>query len=92
METKKIHWKKAFDSDYLGACDLEDGRDLKLIIKSAEVRKIKGNAGEEQNRNIAIFTDTKIKPMVLNSGNCNQPTTKMENFQMENNLSEVNIR
>lgn len=66
----KTHWKKVFLSDYLGACDLEDGKDLKIVIKSVEVREIKGNAGEKQNRNVAVFTDSKIKPMILNATNC----------------------
>lgn len=71
METK-THWKKVFDSDYLGACDLENDKDVKVIIKSVEVRKIKGQNGTEEGRNIAIFTDPKIKPMVLNATNCKQ--------------------
>jgi hypothetical protein len=66
----KIHWHKVFLSDYLGACDLEDGKDLKAIIKSVSVRKVKNTDGKEQERNVAIFTDPKLKPMVLNATNC----------------------
>lgn len=69
METK-IHWKKVFNSDYLGSCDLEDGKDLKAIIKSVAVRKVKNTDGKEQERNVATFTDPKLKPMVLNATNC----------------------
>jgi hypothetical protein len=68
METK-THWKKVFNKDYLGACDLEDNKDLKAIISHVEIREIKGANGK-QKRNIAIFTDKKIKPMVLNVTNC----------------------
>lgn len=67
---EKTHWKKVFDSDYLGACDIDEGKDLKAIIKSVEIRAIKGTSGEKQERNIAIFTDAAIKPMVLNATNC----------------------
>jgi len=67
METK-THWKKVFNKDYLGACDLEDNKDLKTIISHVEIREIKGANGK-QKRNIAIFKD-KIKPMVLNVTNC----------------------
>ncbi len=67
---QKTHWKKVFLSDYLGACDLEDGKDLKLVIKLVEVREIKGQNGEKQNRNVAVFSDAKIKPMILNATNC----------------------
>jgi hypothetical protein len=71
METLvKTHWKKVFNSDYLGSCDLEDGKDLKCIIKSVTVRKVKNTDGKEQERNVATFTDPKIKPMILNATNC----------------------
>ena len=69
MKTK-THWKKVFNSDYLGSCDLEDGKDLKAVIKSVEVRKVKNTDGKEQERNVAIFTDLKLKPMILNATNC----------------------
>jgi|WetSurMetagenome_2_1015567.scaffolds.fasta_scaffold00103_75 hypothetical protein len=69
-QTEKIHWHKVFLSDYLGACDLEDGKDLKAIIKSVSVRKVKNTDGKEQERNVAEFTDPKLKPMVLNATNC----------------------
>lgn len=72
MENKetKIHWKKVFNSDYLGSCDLEDGKDLKCIIKSVTVQEVKNTDGKKQNRNVATFTDEKIKPMILNVTNC----------------------
>ena len=70
METKKTHWKKVFNSDYLGSCDLDDGKDLKAIIKSVSVRKVKNTDGKEQERNVATFIDPKLKPMILNATNC----------------------
>lgn len=69
METK-IHWKKVFNSDYLGSCDLEEGKDLKAVIKNVIVKKVKNTDGKEQERNVAIFADPKLKPMVLNATNC----------------------
>lgn len=73
METKaktKTHWKKVFNSDYLGSCDLEDGKDLKAIIKSVSIQEVKGTDGKKEYRNVAVFTDSKIKPMILNATNC----------------------
>jgi hypothetical protein len=70
METKKTHWKKVFNSDYLGSCDLEDGKDLKAVIKSVAVQTVKGTDGKSQECNVATFTDPKIKPMILNATNC----------------------
>lgn len=69
METK-THWKKCFSSDYLGSCDLEDGKDLKAVIKSVSVQKVKNTDGKEQERNVAKFTDANLKPMILNATNC----------------------
>jgi len=69
METK-THWKKVFNSEYLGSCDLEDGKDLKAIVKNVVVKKVKNTDGKEQERNVAFFTDAKLKPMVLNATNC----------------------
>ncbi len=66
----KTHWHKVFLSDYLGACDLDEGKDLKLIIKTVSVKEVKGSDAKKQNRNVAEFTDSKIKPMILNATNC----------------------
>lgn len=67
---EKTHWKKVFNSDYLGSCDLEDGKDLKAVIKNVVVKKVKNTDGKDQDRNVAYFTDANIKPMVLNATNC----------------------
>jgi len=67
---EKIHWRKVFLSDYLGSCDLEDGKDLKAVIKSVSVKSVIGPDGKEQDRNVAIFTDATLKPMILNATNC----------------------
>jgi hypothetical protein len=66
----KTHWRKVFLSEYLGSCDLDEGKDLKAVIKSVAVRNVKGPDGKEQERNVASFTDTNLKPMVLNATNC----------------------
>lgn len=67
---EKTHWKKVFNSDYLGSCDLEDGKDLKAIIKNVAIKKVKNTDGKEQERNVAYFTDVNLKPMILNATNC----------------------
>lgn len=68
METK-THWKKVFNKDYLGACDLEDNKDLKAIINHVEIRKIKDSNGKESDSNVAILANG-LKPMILNATNC----------------------
>jgi len=69
METK-THWRKVFNSDYLGSCDLEDGKDLKAVIKSVSQQGVKNTDGKEQKCNVAVFVDAKLKPMILNVTNC----------------------
>lgn len=64
----KTHWKKAFNKDYLGSHDLDEGKDLVAVIDHVEVREVKDAQGASK-CNIAIFT-TAIKPMILNVTNC----------------------
>ena len=66
----KTHWKKVFNSDYLGSCDLEDGKDIKVVIKHVTIMEVKNTDGKKQNRNVATFTDPDLKPMILNVTNC----------------------
>jgi len=65
----KTHWKKAFNKDYLGSHDLDEGKDLVATIDRIEVRKVKNNQGEEASKNVAILKG-KLKPMILNVTNC----------------------
>lgn len=69
-QSLKTHWRKVFNSDYLGSCDLEDNQDLKVVIKSVKVQSVKGTDGTSKDCNVASFTDSKIKPMILNATNC----------------------
>lgn len=66
----KIHWRKVFLSNYLGSCDLDEGKDLKAVIKNVTVMEVINIDGKKQDRNVATFTDEKLKPMILNVTNC----------------------
>lgn len=70
MSESKTHWRRVFNSDYLGSCDLEDGKDMKAVIKSVSIQEVKGQDGKSQKCNVAVFTDQKVKPMILNATNC----------------------
>jgi hypothetical protein len=67
METK-THWKKAFNSEYIGSSDLEDYKDIVLTIKEVRLEQTKGTK-EKEMKNIAYFVE-KMKPMILNATNC----------------------
>jgi hypothetical protein len=69
MSDSKTHWKKVFNKDYLGAHDLDEGKDLVATIDHIEIREVPDSNGKKSKCNVAIFT-TKIKPMVLNVTNC----------------------
>ena len=69
MTKTKTHWKKIFNTDYLGSHSLPDGKDIVLTIKTVLERKIKGNNGREEIRPVATFHE-KVKPMILNRTNC----------------------
>lgn len=64
------HWKKALNKEFLGAHDLLPNEELKLTIKHVNVKEIKDPNGNPETVNVATFTDPKVKPMILNSTNC----------------------
>jgi len=64
----KTHWKKVFNRDYLGSCDLIDGKDMNAVISHIETKEIDNSTGKKAKCNIAVFTG-KVKPMVLNVTN-----------------------
>jgi hypothetical protein len=65
---EKTHWKKAFNSEYIGAADLEDYKDIILTIKEVRLEQTKGTK-EKEMKNIAYFMEN-MKPMILNATNC----------------------
>lgn len=66
MESK-THWKKAFNSNYLGACDFPEYQDKIATIKFVRLEEAKGTK-EGGLKNIAYFHED-IKPMILNAEN-----------------------
>lgn len=66
--TEKIHWKKAFNSEYIGAADLQDYNDIVLTIKEVRFEQTRGTK-EKEMKNVAYFVEN-MKPMILNATNC----------------------
>lgn len=64
---KNTHWRKADKTDFLGACDLDEGNDITLTIAKVEIKeaKVRGTKGLFR---IATFKEN-VKPMILNVGN-----------------------
>jgi len=63
----KTHWRTPDKTDFLGACDLEEGKDMVLTIEKVEIKKVKVRGSEGLFR-VATFKE-KVKPMILNVGN-----------------------
>lgn len=68
----KTHWKKAFNKDYLGAHDIEEGKELLLTISHVDIKEVKNSSNTAEKRNVAYFTDGNVKPMILNVTACKQ--------------------
>jgi hypothetical protein len=69
MTSQKIHWKKLYNPDYLGAYSLEPGKDMVLTIKTVSVEMVTGTDGKKEENMVIRFEEKGAKPMVLNSTN-----------------------
>ena len=85
------HFKKVKNSKFLGSCDLERGKTLNATIKEVVVNEVPDQSGKKGNCNVAIFTDSKIKPMILNMTNCKQIRTFAGGSPYIEDWSNINI-
>ena len=63
----KTHWKKLQNPDYIGAYELEDGKDLNVIIDSVRTEQVKNVQGQSEECCVARLKGH--KPMILNVTN-----------------------
>ena len=68
METKKTHWKKLHNPDYLGAYSLDEGKDLMVEIIKVMREMVPDPNGKTQECTVAHLKDQ--KPLILNVTNC----------------------
>jgi hypothetical protein len=64
----KTHFKKAFNTPYIGSQDLPDYKDITLTIDKVVMQESKG-LKENSTFNIVYFKEGGIKPMLLNATN-----------------------
>ena len=75
-ETKKTHWREAFDSDYLASWDIENSIILTVEKCVKEVCKIQRKKDDDGIKNVLYFKEEKtsegvtVKPLILNATNC----------------------
>lgn len=68
---EKTHWKKLENPDYLGAYALQPNQDLIVQIKSVGQEEVYNpSSNKKETCTVANFTDTNVKPMILNVTNC----------------------
>ncbi len=73
MESKKTHWKKLENPDYIGAYSLENGKDLIVTIDSVKRELVTGQGGKKEECTIAYLKGQ--KPFILNRTNKYQVIT-----------------
>ncbi|MGN1200887.1 MAG: hypothetical protein ACI4R8_01295 [Candidatus Caccovivens sp.] len=62
------HWKSFKDNNYLGAYNLEPGKDMVVTIKKVDKGEIIGENGEKDKGSLIWFNEYE-KPMILNTTN-----------------------
>lgn len=67
METKKTHWKRLINLDYIGAYSLEDGKDLNITIEKVVRELVTGNGGKKEECTVAYLRGQ--KPFIINRTN-----------------------
>lgn len=68
---EKTHWKKLENPDYLGAYALQPDRDLIVQIKSVGQEEVYNPTNNKKEVcTVAHFSDSHVKPMILNVTNC----------------------
>lgn len=68
METKKTHWKKLNNPDYIGAYSLEEGKDMVVEITKVSREMVSDPQGKSHECTVATLKDQ--KPLILNVTNC----------------------
>ncbi len=72
-----MHYKLAFPSDYVAACDLHE-KDVTLTIKSVGIEEVIGSDGKKQSKPVLTFTKG-AKRMVCCKTNCKSIAKKHGN-------------
>ena len=72
MSTKKTHWKKLSNPNYLGAYALTPGEDMVLTIDTAKNEEVTNPSGKKEECLVLHFKEKDIQPMILNVTNAKQ--------------------
>src|SRR5690554_6013573 len=70
-KTKRTHWKKLNNPNYLGTYALEPDSDMILTIHTARQEEVTGSDGKKEDCLVLHFKED-VKPMILNVTNAKQ--------------------
>lgn len=65
-QENKTHWRKLHNPDYFGAYCLLPGQEITVTIKSVGLESVTGQGGSKEQCTVTRFTDSNIKPLILN--------------------------
>lgn len=63
-----IHWRKAFNPDFLGEWDLVPGQDKILTVKSVGIEECTFEGGRKESKTVIHWVENE-KPMIVNATN-----------------------
>lgn len=75
-DTKEQHWRRVFNTPYLGSVDITEPVVLVIAKVVQETTKTPKRKGDKEEFNVAYFSDAELrpgeplKPMILNATNC----------------------
>ena len=80
------HWKKLADKPFLGAWDIDDGKDLILTIHHAYQDDVEDpkKPGSKEKCLLIDFEEKESKPMILNATNCKSISKAVGSPYIEN--------
>ena len=68
QQTQHVHWKRAFNPDWLGGWCLPDGKDIVLTIRSAGQELVTGEKGKQEMCLVLHWVED-ARPMICNRTN-----------------------
>ena len=79
----KTHWKVLHNPDYLGVYALTPGQDLIATIKVVKKEIVVGANGKKEECMVMRFSESNLKPMIVNATNCKTITKLLKTPYVE---------
>jgi hypothetical protein len=70
-ERLMAHWRKIYNTDYIGSWDFDDGKAVTITVATIKEEKVTNHEGKESAR-LVVYTERGEKGLVLNVTKCKQ--------------------